>query len=168
MMDLQARFPNERLSLVLDVSDALVLMDRVMLGETISRGVTGPQSALAALASVNTTQLVPDAHARALRIHSALVAWLNDCRKQPDPAHLELVTHEENMRRSERRTTRPEMDVRWRQRKKKDHCKRGHLLTPKNTYPNRWPHRHCKLCYRIRAKQQRQRRDQLARTQRSA
>ena len=78
-MNLQARFPNERLSLVLDVSDAVVLMDRVMLGEAITRGALGSVMTLAAL---NTTQLVPDASARALRIHSALVAWLNDCRKQ--------------------------------------------------------------------------------------
>lgn len=53
------------------------------------------------------------------------------CRRRAcvNPAHLEPVSHQENMRRA-RRT----------------HCRRGHELTPENTYIIRT----CKACYAVR------------------
>lgn len=52
-----------------------------------------------------------------------------------NPAHLEAVTHEENMRRSAR--------------SQQTHCKRGHEFTPENTGRNARGHRYCRACARI-------------------
>jgi len=50
-----------------------------------------------------------------------------------NPAHLEPVTHAENMRRaSEAQTT----------------CKRGHAYTPETTVIDRHGHRSCRICRR--------------------
>lgn len=48
-----------------------------------------------------------------------------------NPAHLEAVTHDENMRRQGERQT---------------HCKRGHEYTPENTRYARNGGRYCKAC----------------------
>lgn len=55
-----------------------------------------------------------------------------------NPAHLEPVTHKENMRRSPHKGS-------------KTHCKHGHEYTPENTYivPGR-PRRMCQECQAIR------------------
>lgn len=58
-----------------------------------------------------------------------------------NPAHLEAVTHEENMRRRFSKMT---------------HCKNGHEFTPENLYENA-PQRACKTCKRAAASRQRQR-----------
>lgn len=48
-----------------------------------------------------------------------------------NPAHLEPVTHDENMRRAAERRT---------------HCKRGHEFTPENTYVRACGARQCRRC----------------------
>ncbi len=60
-----------------------------------------------------------------------------------NPAHLEAVTHQENVRRS------PTVG-RW--RKSLTHCKHGHEFTEENTYrdPRRPSRRACKTCHRVR------------------
>ena len=59
-----------------------------------------------------------------------------------NPEHLELVTHEENMRRSEANN------------RAKTHCPKGHPYDEKNTYRYNGK-RNCKICQRDRAKEQR-------------
>ena len=84
-MNLQARFPNERLSLILDVSDALVLLDTMTLGATGRAAMDADietdhalqcATTLAVLASRNTYELVPDAMLRQTRLRFALLDWL--------------------------------------------------------------------------------------------
>jgi len=60
-----------------------------------------------------------------------------------NPAHLEPVTHEENLRRG---------DMGW--RSEQTHCKHGHEFTPENTYL-RIGKRHCRTCRREHAKARR-------------
>jgi hypothetical protein len=63
-----------------------------------------------------------------------------------NPDHLEPVTHAENMRRG----------VRWSPEKRaaahRTHCRRGHELTPENTYvwhgPDGYTRRQCRTCLR--------------------
>ena len=55
-------------------------------------------------------------------------------RRCVNPAHLEPVTHQENIRRS--------IPARW----AKTHCRRGHELTPENTYDYKGRQRFCKTC----------------------
>jgi hypothetical protein len=55
-----------------------------------------------------------------------------------NPAHLEAVTHHENMLRA---------DI----RRRKTHCDKGHELTPENTYEwtgRKWAGRRCRTCKR--------------------
>jgi hypothetical protein len=57
-----------------------------------------------------------------------------------NPAHLEPVTHLENMLRGE---------IVWRVRQQQPHCPKGHLYTAETTIthrPNGEPHRRCRIC----------------------
>ena len=64
-----------------------------------------------------------------------------------NPAHLEAVTNRENVLRGEGLTA---------QNARKTHCKRGHALTPENTY--RWKGRRCRVCRTCRNTRRRERR----------
>lgn len=59
-------------------------------------------------------------------------------RRCVNPAHLEMVTAQENILRGEGIPA---------QNAKKTHCKRGHALTPENIYAG-WKYRTCKICMR--------------------
>lgn len=63
-------------------------------------------------------------------------------RRCVNPAHLEAVTHRENMRRAPSAL------------RSKTHCPRGHAFDAANTYTHRG-HRRCKLCNTERARQYR-------------
>jgi len=54
-----------------------------------------------------------------------------------NPDHLEVGTHQENMR-----------DMADRDRRKRSHCKRGHELNEENAYTNSRGHKYCKVCKR--------------------
>lgn len=62
-----------------------------------------------------------------------------------NPAHMEVVTNEENLRRG--------LPSICEQMAAKVYCTRGHLLSRENCYPDRFAlgWRDCKLCARIRA-----------------
>lgn len=62
-------------------------------------------------------------------------------RKCVNPAHLEAVTHAENLRRGDGFTG---INVR------KTHCVSGHEYTPENTYINKHGHRNCRACHATR------------------
>lgn len=68
-----------------------------------------------------------------------------------NPAHLEPVTRQENLRRA---------GVSWRYanaaRRAKTHCKRGHLFDEKNTYITRSGGRQCRQCCAIRERGRRE------------
>ena len=60
-------------------------------------------------------------------------------RRCVNPAHLEPVTHRENMRRGKGFGS---------ANARKTHCIRGHEFTPENTLPNHGPHaRKCRTCF---------------------
>ncbi len=63
------------------------------------------------------------------------------CRNPPcvNPAHLEAVTHAENIRRGRAPTA---INAR------KTHCKHGHKFTPENTYVHPGGARACRICRR--------------------
>jgi len=62
-----------------------------------------------------------------------------------NPAHLEAVSHAENVRRMEK--TKPlKNKIGWRN-KEKTHCPQGHEYTPENTYVSRRGSRTCKTCH---------------------
>jgi hypothetical protein len=56
-----------------------------------------------------------------------------------NPAHLEVVTHAENMRRARG----------WKHPNPKTHCKHGHEFTPENTRINANGSRACRTCHRL-------------------
>lgn len=60
-----------------------------------------------------------------------------------NPAHMEPVTHRENTLRSDNPCA---------QNARKTHCLRGHEFTPENTWLDKYGHRHCRECQRIRAR----------------
>lgn len=66
-----------------------------------------------------------------------------------NPAHLEAVTHSENMRRS---PTAGRMDI-GDKRRAQTHCKNGHEFNEENTRVYRdsrgRPHRQCRACRRV-------------------
>ena len=57
-----------------------------------------------------------------------------------NPKHLEWVTHQENQQRS------------WDRRGRPTHCRRGHEMTPENTYVRKNGSRRCRQCRRNRDK----------------
>jgi len=66
-----------------------------------------------------------------------------------NPAHLEPVTHAENMRRGSYGS--------------RTHCIRGHEFTPENTYVQpKTGHRYCKACIALRQRQYRAQRKAVA------
>lgn len=67
-----------------------------------------------------------------------------------NPAHLEAVTHRENMRRGVAHN-----NVGW--RASMTHCLRGHEFTPANTYRDKRGSRHCRECQRARNRARRMR-----------
>lgn len=67
-----------------------------------------------------------------------------------NPAHLEPVTRQENLRRG--KGWKPGNEVSTRNQLAKTHCANGHEYTPENTYrskPGRPPCRSCRECDRI-------------------
>lgn len=66
-----------------------------------------------------------------------------------NPAHLEPVTHAENVRRGEALTKALEHFASL------THCKHGHEFTPDNTYMKRTGQRQCRACNSMRARQRR-------------
>lgn len=64
-----------------------------------------------------------------------------------NPAHLEAVTHQENVRRGQAGV------ATGARQKAKMHCPRGHGYTQENTYTNAKGHRWCKTCSAQRVRQ---------------
>jgi len=66
-----------------------------------------------------------------------------------NPAHLEPVSHHENMARS------PHLRAMVRTRRTQTHCMRGHPFTPDNTVVNRAGRRSCRICGNLRKRAKR-------------